>query len=163
MLQALGLVGLATLLVRARERALRRRAEELEALVAERTRQLQDANAQLSELSVTDPLTSLANRRALEAHAEGEWRRIARAGGSLAFVMVDVDLFKAYNDSLGHMEGDACLRLVAARAAAPGPAPGRPRGALRRRGVRLPLRRPRARAAPRRTPSACAPRSRSSA
>ena len=112
-LQALGFVGLATLLVRARERALRRRAEELEALVAERTRQLQEANTQLSELSVTDPLTGLANRRALEAHAEGEWRRIARAGGSLAFVMVDVDHFKAYNDSLGHMEGDACLRLVA--------------------------------------------------
>ena len=113
MLQALGLVGLVTLLLRARERALRRRAEELEALVAERTRQLQDANAQLSELSVTDPLTGLANRRALEAHAEGEWRRIARAGGNLAFVMVDVDHFKAYNDSLGHMEGDDCLRLIA--------------------------------------------------
>jgi diguanylate cyclase (GGDEF)-like protein len=112
-LQALGFVGLVTLLLRARERALRRRAEELEALVAERTRQLQDANAQLSELSVTDPLTGLANRRALEAHAEGEWRRIARAGGNLAFVMVDVDDFKAYNDSLGHMEGDDCLRLIA--------------------------------------------------
>jgi diguanylate cyclase (GGDEF)-like protein len=112
-LQALGLGGLVTLLLRARERTLRRRADELEALVAERTRQLQDANAQLSELSVTDPLTGLANRRALEAHAEGEWRRIARAGGSLAFVMVDVDRFKAYNDSRGHMAGDDCLRLVA--------------------------------------------------
>jgi diguanylate cyclase (GGDEF)-like protein len=113
-LQALGLVGLVTLLVRARERALRRRAEELEALVAERTRQLMDANARLEQLSVTDPLTGLANRRALEAHAEGEWRRIARAGGSLAFVMLDVDHFKAYNDSLGHMQGDDCLRRVAA-------------------------------------------------
>lgn len=113
-LQALSFLGLATLLVRARERALRRRAQELEALVAERTRQLQEANAQLEQLSVTDPLTGLANRRALEAHAEGEWRRIARAGGSLAFVMVDVDLFKTYNDSLGHMQGDECLRQVAA-------------------------------------------------
>jgi diguanylate cyclase (GGDEF)-like protein len=113
-LQALGLVGLATLLVRARERTLRRQAEELEALVAERTRQLQEANNRLSELSVTDPLTGLANRRALEAHADGEWRRIARAGGSLAVVMVDVDHFKAYNDSLGHVQGDECLRLVAA-------------------------------------------------
>ena len=112
-LQALGLVGIVTLLVRARERALRRRAEELEALVAERTRQLQEANTQLSELSVTDPLTGLANRRALEAHAEGEWRRIARFGGSLALVMVDVDRFKAYNDSRGHMAGDDCLRRVA--------------------------------------------------
>jgi len=113
-LQLLGLVGLVTLLLRARERALRRRADELEALVAERTRQLQEANARLEQLSVTDPLTGLANRRALEAHAEGEWRRIARAGGSLAFVMLDVDHFKAYNDSLGHMQGDDCLRRVAA-------------------------------------------------
>jgi diguanylate cyclase (GGDEF)-like protein len=112
-LLALGLAGLGTLLVRARERALRRRAEELETLVAERTRQLREANAQLAELSVTDPLTGLANRRALEAHAEGEWRRIARAGGCLAFVMVDVDHFKAYNDSLGHLAGDECLRRVA--------------------------------------------------
>jgi len=113
-LETLALVGLATVFVRARERALRRRAEGLEALVAERTRQLKQANAQLAELSVTDPLTGLANRRALEAHAEGEWRRIARAGGGLAFVMLDVDHFKAYNDSLGHLAGDECLRRVAA-------------------------------------------------
>jgi diguanylate cyclase (GGDEF)-like protein len=113
-LQALGIIGLVSLMVRAQERALRRRAEELEALVAERTRQLQDANARLEQLSVTDPLTGLANRRALEAHAEGEWRRIARAEGNLAFVMLDVDHFKAYNDSLGHLQGDDCLRRLAA-------------------------------------------------
>jgi diguanylate cyclase (GGDEF)-like protein len=112
-LEGLLLGAVLTLLLRAREGAMRRRAQSLEALVTERTRQLQQANAQLSELSVTDPLTGLANRRALEAHAEGEWRRIARAGGSLAFVMVDVDLFKAYNDSLGHLKGDECLRRVA--------------------------------------------------
>jgi diguanylate cyclase (GGDEF)-like protein len=112
-LEGLALGAFLTLLLRARERALRRRAQSLEALVTERTRQLQQANAQLSELSVTDPLTGLANRRALEAHAEGEWRRIARAGGSLVFVMVDVDHFKAYNDSLGHLKGDECLRRVA--------------------------------------------------
>jgi len=113
-LEALALAAVAALVVRARERALRRRARGLEALVAERTQQLSEANARLSELSVTDPLTGLANRRALEAHAEGEWRRLARAGGSLAFVMLDVDHFKAYNDSLGHLAGDECLRQVAA-------------------------------------------------
>ncbi len=62
---------------------------------------------------MTDPLTGLANRRALESHAEAEWRRLARAGGSLVFVMVDVDHFKAYNDSFGHLAGDECLRRVA--------------------------------------------------
>jgi diguanylate cyclase (GGDEF)-like protein len=112
-LEVLAFLGLGTLFLRARERALRRRAEGLEVLVAERTRQLSEANARLSELSVTDPLTGLANRRALEAHAEGEWRRLARAGGSLVFVMLDVDYFKAYNDSHGHLAGDECLRRVA--------------------------------------------------
>jgi diguanylate cyclase (GGDEF)-like protein len=113
-LEGLALAGLGTLFLRARERALRRRARGLEALVAERTHQLSEANARLSALSVTDPLTGLANRRALEAHAEGEWRRLARAGGTLAFVMLDVDHFKAYNDTLGHLAGDECLRRVAA-------------------------------------------------
>ena len=107
-------VAIAVLFLQARERALRRRAEGLEVLVAQRTHQLSEANAQLAELSVTDPLTGLANRRALEAHVEGEWRRLARAGGSVAFVMLDVDHFKAYNDSLGHLAGDECLVRVAA-------------------------------------------------
>jgi diguanylate cyclase (GGDEF)-like protein len=113
-LEALLLVALGTLFVRARERSLRRHAESLEVVVAQRTQELSEANARLAELSVTDPLTGLANRRQLESHAEGEWRRIARAGGSLVFVMVDVDHFKAYNDSLGHLAGDECLRQVAA-------------------------------------------------
>jgi diguanylate cyclase (GGDEF)-like protein len=81
--------------------------------VVERTRQLSEANALLAELSATDPLTGLANRRTLEAHVEGEWKRLARSGGDLALVMLDVDHFKAYNDSLGHPAGDACLRRVA--------------------------------------------------
>lgn len=112
-LEALTLLGLGVLLVRARERHLRRRAEGLETLVAERTRQLSEANRSLAELSATDPLTGLANRRTLETHAEGEWKRLARSGGSLAFVMLDVDHFKNYNDALGHMAGDDCLRGVA--------------------------------------------------
>jgi len=93
--------------------SFRRQAATLEALVAERTRQLSEANALLAELSVTDPLTGLANRRALETRAEDEWRRVARAGGGLAVVMLDVDHFKEYNDTLGHIAGDECLRRVA--------------------------------------------------
>ncbi len=112
-LQALTGVGLGLVLLRARERALRRRAEGLEALVAQRTHELSEVNARLAELSVTDSLTGLANRRALFAHVEGEWRRLARGKGSLSFVMLDVDHFKAYNDSLGHLKGDECLGRVA--------------------------------------------------
>jgi diguanylate cyclase (GGDEF)-like protein len=111
---ALLAIGLTLLALRARERALRRRAEDLEALVAQRTHELAEANARLAELSVTDPLTGLANRRALESHVEGEWRRLARTAGRLAFVMLDVDHFKAYNDTLGHLAGDECLVRVAA-------------------------------------------------
>jgi diguanylate cyclase (GGDEF)-like protein len=112
-LQIAALAGVLTLVLRSRERRFRRQAASLEALVAERTRQLSAANALLAELSVTDPLTGLANRRALEARAEDEWRRAARAGSGLAVVMADVDHFKAYNDSLGHLAGDECLRRVA--------------------------------------------------
>jgi len=103
----------AGVVLRLRERALHRRARALEALVAERTHQLSAANQRLAELSVTDPLTALPNRRRLETHAEEEWRRSRRRGEGLAFVMLDVDHFKAYNDSLGHLAGDECLKAIA--------------------------------------------------
>jgi diguanylate cyclase (GGDEF)-like protein len=123
-LEALGVAAGLTLFVRLRVRALRQRARGLEALVAERTRQLSEANARLAALSVTDPLTGLPNRRGLEAHAEDEWRRLARRHEGLAFVMVDVDHFKAYNDSLGHPAGDDCLARVAAALRALAQRPG---------------------------------------
>ncbi len=112
-LEALAGLAAIALLVRAREGALRRRAARLESLVTERTRQLSEANAQLAELSVTDPLTGLANRRHLESYSEEEWRRSARRGEGLAFVMLDVDHFKYYNDALGHLAGDECLIRIA--------------------------------------------------
>ena len=113
-LQGLALTSLGLLLLRYRERRLHARAQELEALVGERTRQLSEANALLAELSVTDPLTGLPNRRRLETHADEEWRRLARRGEALAFVMLDVDHFKDYNDTLGHLAGDECLRRISA-------------------------------------------------
>jgi diguanylate cyclase (GGDEF)-like protein len=113
-LEALAAIGGVVLLLRFRERALRRRAAGLESLVAERTRQLSEANTRLAELSVTDPLTGLPNRRRLEAHADEEWRRDARRGEGLAFVMLDVDHFKYLNDALGHLAGDECLTRIGA-------------------------------------------------
>jgi diguanylate cyclase (GGDEF)-like protein len=112
-IEALAAIGVVTAALRYRERRFRRRAASLEALVAERTAQLSAANELLAELSLTDPLTGLANRRALETRAEEEWRRAARAGAGLAVVMLDVDHFKAYNDAAGHLAGDECLRQVA--------------------------------------------------
>ncbi|MFG1926816.1 diguanylate cyclase [Cryptosporangium sp. NPDC048952] len=86
----------------------------LEDKVAERTAQLTEANRQLEQLSRTDGLTGLANRRSLDDVLEAEWRRGIRAGTPLALAMLDVDHFKQYNDHYGHALGDACLREVAA-------------------------------------------------
>ena len=73
-------------------------------------RELQRLNMQLTQLSLTDALTGLANRRRLEQVMDEEWRRAYRHESSLALVLVDVDHFKNYNDSLGHQAGDELLK-----------------------------------------------------
>jgi diguanylate cyclase (GGDEF)-like protein len=75
-------------------------------------RALQDTNLALSELVVTDELTSLANRRGFLAALNRQWRRARRQRTPLSLMMIDVDHFKAFNDHYGHQEGDTCLRLV---------------------------------------------------
>lgn len=65
-------------------------------------------------LAGTDALTGIANRRAFDERLDQEWRRAARDGSPLAAVMVDIDLFKSFNDRYGHLAGDLCLKQVAA-------------------------------------------------
>lgn len=114
---AVGLgLAVATLLGLFGLRALGREQRAREALAA--------ANARLTVLSQTDPLTGLANRRACEDVLEAEWRRCGRARLPLAVLMVDVDAFKAYNDALGHHAGDLALRRVAAAVGASAGRPG---------------------------------------
>lgn len=67
----------------------------------------------IKELSNTDGLTGLANRRRLEEHLNNEWRRMKRDKKPLTIVMCDIDYFKIYNDYYGHQAGDDCLREVA--------------------------------------------------
>jgi diguanylate cyclase (GGDEF)-like protein len=69
--------------------------------------------AELHRLSVVDPLTGIANRRAFEDALDQEWRRMARHQTALSLLMIDVDYFKRFNDSYGHVAGDQCLRAVA--------------------------------------------------
>ncbi|EMI2661576.1 GGDEF domain-containing protein [Acinetobacter baumannii] len=67
---------------------------------------------QLSLLSQQDALTGLANRRYLDETLDNEWRRALRHETPLTIMMVDIDFFKPYNDSLGHLKGDQCLKDI---------------------------------------------------
>ncbi|MCP2322249.1 diguanylate cyclase (GGDEF)-like protein [Hamadaea flava] len=86
----------------------------LERKVAERTDQLALANARLELLSITDPLTGVANRRRLEEVLTAEWNMGQdRSGAPVVLAMIDIDHFKLYNDHYGHASGDRCLQRVA--------------------------------------------------
>jgi diguanylate cyclase (GGDEF)-like protein len=98
---------------RLRVRGLRAREEALQRLVDERTRALAEANQRLERLSALDPLTGLANRRRFDEVLDVEWRRGCRSGGPISLVLFDLDFFKPYNDTNGHLAGDECLRQVA--------------------------------------------------
>ena len=79
--------------------------------MAERT--LSELNERLAELARTDGLTGLANRRAFDEMLEREFKRSVRTKVPLSLLLVDVDHFKAFNDTYGHLAGDDCLRAVA--------------------------------------------------
>ena len=68
---------------------------------------------QLSVLSRQDALTGLANRRYLDEVLENEWKRAIRHKVPITIMMIDIDFFKLYNDTLGHIQGDECLRRIA--------------------------------------------------
>lgn len=68
---------------------------------------------QLEVLSRQDPLTGIANRRYLDELLQDEWYRAMRHQTPLSLMMIDIDYFKAYNDSLGHLAGDQCLIKIA--------------------------------------------------
>ncbi|MNH92403.1 Phytochrome-like protein cph2 [compost metagenome] len=76
--------------------------------------QLLDTNLVLQRLMNSDGLTGLSNRRHFDEYMELEWRRALREQSQLSLLMIDVDYFKTYNDSFGHLEGDEALRKVAA-------------------------------------------------
>lgn len=67
----------------------------------------------IHDISITDELTGIGNRRFFYAQLEQEWQRAMRHQSSLAFMMIDVDRFKPYNDTYGHLQGDIALKTVA--------------------------------------------------
>ncbi|MEO7431300.1 MAG: diguanylate cyclase [Dokdonella sp.] len=76
-------------------------------------RDLEIANRKLRQLSMSDGLTGIANRRCFDERMALEWSQHALAGCPLALLLVDVDCFKPLNDARGHLHGDECLRELA--------------------------------------------------
>ena len=71
------------------------------------------AEEKLDELTYIDELTGIANRRSYNKAIVSEWNRAKRGKTFLSVIMMDIDYFKPYNDILGHVAGDECLRSVA--------------------------------------------------
>jgi len=76
--------------------------------------ELNKASNRHEELSNMDPLTGLYNRRYFDMAMARDWKLALRARSPVTIVMMDIDHFKDYNDRFGHLEGDACLRVIAA-------------------------------------------------
>ena len=89
-----------------------RRRTKAEDQLRETEQQLLASNRQLELLAMKDALTGLANRRCFDESLVMEARRAQRDGTTLALLMIDIDYFKLFNDSLGHVAGDACLQTV---------------------------------------------------
>jgi diguanylate cyclase (GGDEF)-like protein len=91
--------------------AFSRRAQEEHRRVTHQ--KLSENHELLSEQAFTDGLTNLANRRYFDKVLDSEVRRASREQSNLAVLFCDVDYFKAYNDTYGHLEGDVCLKAIA--------------------------------------------------
>ncbi len=96
-----------------RNRELQELNQTLEARVAERTRELAIANQRAEEISLTDSLTGLPNRRFALRRLAQAWDESNRENSPLACMMIDADGFKLINDTHGHDAGDEVLRQLA--------------------------------------------------
>ena len=74
---------------------------------------LQEVNQKLERLVNVDGLTGVSNRRHFDEYLAREWRRLKREQKPLSLILCDIDHFKLYNDSYGHLQGDDCLRQIA--------------------------------------------------
>ncbi len=98
------------------ENMVKEKASELSRTIDELTEtrsELEAAKERFRSLSLHDALTGVANRRHLEERLREEWNRSRRTNLSLAFILIDLDHFKSFNDAQGHEEGDECLKKVA--------------------------------------------------
>ena len=96
-----------------RTRRMQAHLAELEALVTERTAELQRANDRLDEMAHLDALTNVPNRRRLDSYLRTVWAQCAERQRPLSILIIDVDHFKAFNDAHGHAAGDELLIRLA--------------------------------------------------
>jgi len=87
--------------------------KERESEIHEANENLSQLNQKLEQISNTDTLTNLANRRHFDETLAKEISRHSRQSIPLALIICDIDYFKQYNDTYGHQQGDKCLRQVA--------------------------------------------------
>lgn len=81
-------------------------------------KQLEEANRKLDKLSKTDSLTGILNRLVFDKAMKAEWKRCKECLEPLSLIMIDIDLFKLFNDNYGHQAGDECIKQVAETLAA---------------------------------------------
>lgn len=86
---------------------------ELEQKVHERTLELEKKNDELRQLSNIDGLTQLHNRRYFDRVLAKEINRLQRTSSPISLLICDIDYFKKYNDTYGHLAGDECIKMVA--------------------------------------------------
>jgi diguanylate cyclase (GGDEF)-like protein len=89
------------------------RITDMRSRLVDLSRELANINASLREQSTQDGLTGIPNRRSFDAAFEQEWNHATRSGKPLAMILGDVDHFKRYNDTYGHLRGDECLKAIA--------------------------------------------------
>jgi diguanylate cyclase (GGDEF)-like protein len=116
----MGILAVASLVAFVVVHKLRKLNRELESTVAARTSELQEANEQLrkaneelARITMVDGLTQVHNRRGFDELYHRVWAVSMREAQPLTVIMIDIDEFKSYNDRLGHLVGDQCVRNVA--------------------------------------------------
>lgn len=87
--------------------------KEREKKLIELSAKLEEANKKLKEIAFLDGLTGIPNRRHFDIAFRSLWRQAKRNRVSLSVIMIDIDHFKLYNDTYGHLQGDECLKKAA--------------------------------------------------
>jgi diguanylate cyclase (GGDEF)-like protein len=77
------------------------------------SQELKEMNEKLEKMALVDGLTDISNRRLFDKTLKNELKRSKRENNPLSLIMIDIDNFKAYNDTYGHQQGDECLKKVA--------------------------------------------------